>query len=255
MLFWQRGLLEMRVGYWNFTPGIFYTIVTCLVFAVLVSLGLWQLDRAEQKRAHYKAFIERQSGEMLNINDLQTDRLDKQAMQWLPVQATGAFFEEIQFLLDNQVVNTKAGYFVYTPFRLQDTKAWVLVNRGWLPVGPDRSVVPDFKLTTGEVTITGVAKAAPLTGITLRETEPEQMAVGAYRLQKIDLAQLAGFIDKDLLPYVIRLGPDSDHGYLRQWRAPGSGEMTNLGYAFQWFAMAAALLVIYLIVNSKKISI
>lgn len=255
MPFWQRGLLEMRVGYWSFTPGIFYTIVTCLVLAGLVSLGLWQLDRAEQKRTRHKAFIERQSGEMLSINDLQTQLRDKQAMQWLPVQATGAFLEETQFLLDNQVVNSEVGYFVYTPFRLQDGKAWVLVNRGWLPVGPERSVLPDFTLTSGEVTISGVVKAATLTGLTLRETDPEQMSEGVYRLQKIDLTELASLIDKDLLPYVIRLEPDSEHGYLRQWRVPGSGEMRNIGYAFQWFAMAVALLVIYIVVNSKKINI
>ena len=42
------------------------------------------------------------------------------------------FLEGFQVILDNQVQNTKAGYYVYTPFQLDDSEHVVLVNRGWL---------------------------------------------------------------------------------------------------------------------------
>ena len=59
-------------------------------------------------------------------------------------------------------------------------------------------------------------------------------------------------IHDKLLPHIIKLEPESEGGFNRDWREPGSGKEKNLGYAFQWFAMASALLIIFLAVNLKK---
>ena len=56
----------------------------------------------------------------------------------------------------------------------------------------------------------------------------------------------------ELLPYVLRMDPESPAGFTRRWKEPGTGEERNLGYAFQWFAMAIAIFVIYLILNFKR---
>ena len=56
-----------------------------------------------------------------------------------------------------------------------------------------------------------------------------------------------------LMPYIIRLDPGSKYGYVRKWAKPDSGEDVNLAYAFQWFLLAITLLLIYIIVNVKKI--
>jgi len=97
-----------------------------------------------------------------------------------------------------------------------------------------------------------VIKGMPSTGITLKDLPPEKMMDGIYRVHRIDITILSGLLGQDLFDTILRLEPDSDHGYVRKWPVPGFGEAKHLGYAFQWFAMALALLVIYLVVNVKK---
>ena len=46
-----------------------------------------------------------------------------------------------QILIDNMVNGERAGYFVITPFALQGG-GWVLVNRGWVPLGASRAERP-----------------------------------------------------------------------------------------------------------------
>jgi surfeit locus 1 family protein len=71
-------------------------------------------------------------------------------------------------------------------------------------------------------------------------------------VQKLELPGIETALNLELLPYLVRMAPESPAGFARSWRAPGSGEEKHLGYAFQWFAMAAAILVIYLILNIKR---
>jgi len=158
----------------------------------------------------------------------------------------------MQLLLDNQVREGVPGYYVFTPFRLAGSGQYVLVNRGWVAAGPDRSVPPDINTVTGPVEITGIAKDAPFSGIKLDESTTETMTENLVRVQRLKLENIAGLTGKTLLPYVVRLAPESDHGFVREWQLPGSGEDRHLGYAFQWFALAATLVLIYLLVNLKK---
>ena len=51
-------------------------------------------------------------------------------------------------------------------------------------------------------------------------------------------------IDQAVLPVVLLLDADEPDGYLRDWQPRQKGPMTNYSYAFQWFAMAAAVLAI-----------
>jgi len=53
---------------------------------------------------------------------------------------------------------------------------------------------------------------------------------------------------------VILLDPKEPDGYARNWEAPGFPPMRHIGYAVQWFALAAALLVIYIVTNVRRSS-
>ncbi len=113
------------------------------VLGMLLSLGFWQLDRADQK----KVFLaERQQlmngGEML-LNGLTPDDLG--LLKYRPIRFAGHYVGEHQFLIDNQHVDGEVGYFVLTPFKLDGTDKAVLVNRGWLPLNVDRSVLPNCR--------------------------------------------------------------------------------------------------------------
>ena len=229
-------------------------MVGVIMLAILISLGMWQLDRAEQKREIHEKFLQHQSAEIIDLNSEHAVRADKSAMLWRNVKVNGTFTDDVHILLDNQVMKGEAGYFVFTPFRFSDENIWALVNRGWLPAGKDRMISPSFDTNAEEVNIIGVATEVPATGLLLGEPAIETMTDNIIRLPHIDLQEIAGLIKQDLFPYVIRLQPESAQGFLREWSIPGSGEERHLGYAFQWFALAATLAVIYLVVTIKRVA-
>lgn len=243
----------MRIFSWEFKPGLWPTLATLLVLPSFVSLGLWQLDRAEQKRVLHYEFEERQAASETDLNREGILRNDFDQLHWRKVTVEGIFSEDINILLDNRIESGVAGYFVYTPFKLKEQDVWVLVNRGWVPVGDSRDNPPRVAMTKEALKITGSVKRPPITGIMLSENIIEQLPVGTYRTQKLVIADAEELLNQKLLPYVIRMNAESPAGFVRHWKAPGSGEEKNLGYAFQWFAMATAILFIYLILNIKRV--
>jgi len=215
---------------------------------LLLYLGFWQLDRAEQKSVALQHMLQRsKEAPALTLEA----KMDVNKLLWRKVILSGVFAQTPAFLLDNQVVDGRAGYFVYSPFEL-DSNNTVLVNRGWIRATADRGEVPVLEVRHGRVEISGLIKVPPATGILLAENTEEKLAEGLYRLQHINLLEINERYNLNLLPYVIRLEPESTAGYVRKWNLPGSGKEKHLGYAFQWFAMAGALLIIFLTVNLKK---
>ena len=244
--------MKLIIGNRYFHPKLLTSVLTLIFLSLFISLGFWQLDRAEYKRNLYNDFENRQSAVAINLDQDNNSNLEKKELIWRHVNAKGEFLEQYQILLDNQVYDTHAGYFVYTPFKIANSDSYVLVNRGWLRADADRSVSPKIEMTKGMVLIKGAVKETPKTGLLLKELPPEKVNETTYRVQRIDLEEISALTKVNLLPYIVRLEPESDNGYTRKWRLPGSDESMHNGYAFQWFAFAAALVIIYLLLNFKK---
>ncbi len=252
--------MKLNFGNWIFYPKLITSFFTIIFFTLFLKLGFWQLDRAEQKRQLHSFLNDRQAKEAIDLNN--NFIRNSSDLLWRKVTATGYFLEQNQILLDNQVNDTQAGYYVYTPFKVKNVDDVFLVNRGWLPSGMDRSKSPNLNFTKGEVTIEGVFKEEPKTGLLLMENQIEKLNENITRLQKIDTKEVSKLIKiknfknnsfiTTLYPYIIRLSPESNHGYIRNWQLQNSGENVHVGYAFQWFAFAATLFVIYFVMNIKK---
>jgi len=239
----------MREKNREFRPRAVPTLVASVLFGVLLSLGFWQLDRAAQKAALHETFLERGRAPPV---DLASDAavVDAGAMIWKRANLRGRYDPTVIYLLDNQVHAGQAGYLVYGAFVLDGAEARVLVSRGWVPAGTDRAAPPVVVTPSDALALEGLAKPVPRTPV-LRETPPEMLAPGVLRVQHIDLTATGAAQGWKLLPYEVRLeGPEA--GFVRDWPAPGSGRERHLGYAFQWFALAAVLFVIWLVVNFRR---
>jgi surfeit locus 1 family protein len=240
----------MRLGSLDFTPTLGPTLVTLLLFAGLLGLGFWQLDRAEQKRAllsEYEA-----AGHAGTVIRLEPGVESYQDFAYQSATASGQYDAAHQFLLDNRTYQGRAGYHVLTPLRLHGTGAAVLVNRGWIPLGNGRSELPDPPAVAGEVSVLGRVKPPVSNTFTLGEEEVRRG--WPYRIQRVDTVRLAGELGYPLLPVVLLLDPQEPAGFVRDWRPLHFGPERNVGYAVQWFGLAAVLAVIYLAVNSSKVS-
>ena len=243
----------MRIASWEFNPGLWPSLATLLVLPLFLSLGFWQLDRAEQKRTLHHEFESRQAASRVDLNKEDDLRNNFDQLHWRKVIMEGVFSRDINILLDNQVQGGIAGYFVYTPFELKEQDTWVLVNRGWVPAGASRENPPEIAVEEQALQVIGSVKLPPKTGMLLAENIVEQLGGGIVRVQKLELTGIEEALGLELLPYVVRLSPESTIGFARAWKDPGSGEEKNLGYAFQWFAMATAIFIIYLVLNIKRV--
>lgn len=235
-----------------FCPRLITSLLALIFFVLFVSLGFWQLDRAEQKRSLHVFFEKQQAKDAIDLNHDVILIADINKILWRKISATGNFLERQQILLDNQVSTGQAGYYVYTPFKLENSEDVVLVNRGWVSTGNDRNINPRLIMTEGMINIEGVLKEEPRTGLLLMENQIEKLGETITRMQRLTIAEVSAITKIKFLPYIVRLSPESEHGYIRKWRSRDSGENVHIGYAYQWFAFAITLFVIYLVMNIKR---
>lgn len=243
--------MKVQLLNWQFEPKLVTSLVTVFFFVVLLKLGFWQLDRADQKSRMEASYISHLSDDPDPINDLLAAK-DWHSAEWRSVKADGEF-ASTNILLDNQIVDGTAGYFVFTPFKLSASPLWVMVNRGWVPMGNSRSQIPPVGSPHGTTEIIARVTDIPPTGLFLGKNAIEVMSDSVLRAQRIHIDEMSAYLKHNFVPFVLRLEPESDNGFVRQWPLPGFGQEKHLGYAFQWFALAGTLLAIYLIVNIKKV--
>jgi surfeit locus 1 family protein len=240
--------VSLNIGSRTFAPRLFMTLLTLAVFLGLVSLGRWQLHRAAEKRVLFEAFAHG-SGAAERI-----DRASPPVPRYQEVQAQGRYDESRQILIDNMVdAAGRAGYYVVTPFLLQGGGA-ILVNRGFVPQGRSRQVLPPIRVDGHERQILGRIDHLPAAGIQLGQRpllRPPYPVVASFP-SHAELAALLNESDFSRAGELILLDQDQPDGYERAWTPPGFPPERHLGYAVQWFALAAALLVIYVVTNTKK---
>ncbi len=124
----NKTLFTISLGKLEFKPGLIPTFATVAFLYLLISLGQWQLSRAEYKENIQTLINDRQNLPPIDY-ELAPTNIDEQL--YLPVNINGYFDTNHQILLDNRVVNHAAGYDVYTPFIMNNGKA-ILINRGWV---------------------------------------------------------------------------------------------------------------------------
>ena len=236
----------MRFGNMEFSPGRWPTLITAVLLGLLSSLGFWQLDRAEQKRAMLGTYNE-QSRTLIRI-DPRRASFDGLQFQWAEV--FGNYDGDHQFLLDNMIHDGHVGYHVLTPLRLRGSDVAVLVNRGWIPLGATRSILPDAEVS--DITRQVVGRIKLPARKTFMLGEEEQREGWPYRVQRIRISELQKELGYPLLPIVLLLDERQDEGFLREWTPVSFGPERNVGYAVQWFGLALALLIIYLVVNTRR---
>lgn len=216
--------------------------------ASVAHLGVWQLNRADEKRELRAQF---EAGQATTQPLRSTDTASLARYQ--TVSATGHYDSKRQILLDNMPApHGMPGFRVLTPFEL-DSGGWIMIDRGWLPMGATRAVLPQVDVTESARTIVGRIDELPRPGVRLGGASqdsgwprvlnfPQQpdieRALGhpvAARMVRLDAAQPDGF-DRFLIMQQQSFGPER-----------------HIAYAVQWFAMGAAMIAIFLIMSFKRI--
>lgn len=220
----------------------FWTVAAATLFtmAATASLGLWQLDRAAQKLALQAQINERGGLQPWRTPDL-LRAADAMTGVHRPVRLSGTWVPERTVFLDNRQMNTRVGFFVVTPLRLEGSDRVVLVQRGWVPRDfNDRSRVPAVATPTGMVQLEG--RLAPPPG---KLYELGDAAPGAIR-QNIDLPAFAKETGLPLLGVSVLQTDAAADGLLREWPRVAIDVHKHHGYAFQWFSLCILAGLLYL---------
>ena len=187
---------------------------------------------------------------MTRAIDAATPRLPR----YQHADAVGSYDSEHQILIDNMSnAEGRAGYYVITPFALRGG-GWILVNRGWVPVGASRAVKPEVAVSAQQREIKGRADELPRAGMQMGERLPlaPPYPVVANFPTHAEIAALLGASPWTAAANLLLLDPGEPDGYLRQWQPPGFPPVRHIAYAVQWFALAAALTVIYFVTNFRR---
>ena len=238
----------MQFYHHRFRPKLIPTLATLAAIPLLVSFGHWQTNKANQKQALQDIYDARATQVAVQIP---REPLNPEEFRYRKVAVRGHFETGYQILLDNRVHNDQAGYHVITPFRIKNSELYVLVNRGWVPLGADRSVMPETPTPKEMMEITGVAVLPPSK---IYELKPQEVGIGWQTVwQNMDIKRYREAVPFRMQPVIVQLDNDSPAGFARAWTRPDNRIQTHRGYAFQWYGMAVMLLMFYLVTNLKKI--
>jgi surfeit locus 1 family protein len=145
------------------------------------------------------------------------------------------------------VLHGVVGYHIVMPLRIGDSERYVLVNRGWVAGTNARSELPQIATPSRMVTVVGLATVPSKRFLELST----QVAEGNV-WQNLVLERYRAAVPIEIQPVVIQQENDLDDGLKREWTPPDLGINTHYGYAFQWFALAAAILIFYLVIHVRK---
>ncbi len=231
------------MSHYSFKPGRAPALATALLFPLFVSLGIWQTHRAEEKERLITLHRARSQAAELVLGPLRFPPLDE--VRYRRVALEGRYDDAHQILLDNQIVDHQAGYFVLTPLQVSGGEQRILVNRGWVPAGPNRSTLPRVAVGGNAVRVRGVVDKFPSVGWRLRGAEtPTPGWPGVVQL--VDAAALSLHLGYPVVPYQVLLDASEPNGYVRRWTSSDPDPGKNRGYALQWFSFATILMVLFL---------
>ncbi len=235
----------MLLKNYKFEFKLFPTLIFAIAFCGFIVLGFWQIDRADQKNVLNSNYTDRQQ-EATIVLDKNNIMDEKSSLLWRKVKFEGSFLNKQNIILDNQIFNQIAGFNIITPFKIKGSNSIVLVNRGWHPNLKNREMLPVINEIKGERSLLGYIAGFPVSGIKLGKNNIETLNSQIFRFQRLDTLELNYFLSANVMPYMIYLDPIIDKEFYEIFKLPAPDSQKNYGYAFQWFAFAITLLIIFI---------
>ncbi|MGQ9424845.1 SURF1 family protein [Gilvimarinus sp. F26214L] len=225
------------------------TLLTVCLLPVLLWLGNWQLQRAEEKRVIEERFAARQQEPPRPVSEL-----DPTAdLAFVRVTLSGRVDTKHQFLLDNRMHAGQVGYEVLVPVETSGGR-WVIINRGWLKANPDRRELPALAGLPRELQTSG--------SVYVPDGEPFLLAEQSIKpdvwpqvIQAVEMDKFEQALQRELFPYVVRLDSGAPGALVTEWQAINQQPEKHVAYAVQWFTMAAALVVWFVFANTNLLQL
>lgn len=227
----------------KFRPSLLLTVALLGLALVFARLGYWQLERKAEKTELFELFE--------NAPSLGILEAVESGQRFAHVEGFGRFDTRRHILLDNRIHNGRVGVNVLTPFAVEGGPV-VLVNRGWLPLSPDRLSLPDVP-TKGQLrTIRGRLNFLATQGPRLGSADVLSTDQWPQLVTYLDPEPLADALGEPLPAWLVQLDPDEPGGFEgRAWKAAVMEPATHGAYAVQWFALSLAAIIIWITLGMR----
>jgi len=217
-------------------------LLGCAGVVLTVSLAHWQARRAAEKELLQQQMAQAQQAQPLVFDGRAAN---DGALEWRRVSLHGQFLHERTVYLDNRVRNGVVGFYVLTPFQLEDGVTRIMINRGWIARDVHQvGATPRHGSQAGSIVIEGVLRKD--IGQTLQLSLGSSSPLGPIR-QTFSLVAYQTETGMQLSPWIVyqldrSQVPALEHdGLLRDWQLPVLGVEKHRAYMFQWYAMACAI--------------
>ncbi len=233
------GALKVQFN-WLIALGV---VMTCGMF---INLGLWQLDRAAEKRQMQREWEAAQSAEPIAFTAL-LQRSGNAVTNAMPVSLRGEYLnQQVAFLVLYQFFQGQPGYELISPVRVSGHDELVLVSRGWVAPGESGQLplVPDVHGEQQLLARVHVPERAVEAGAVTDTQWP-------LRVPRLEPEQAGRLLGEAVYPYVLRLEADQSGVEARHWTQPSFSTRTHYGYAAQWFFFTLAVLLATLLLSTN----
>jgi len=228
----------------QFKPSLGLTVALLLIGMLFAWLGLWQLDRQEEKQLLFDQFE--------NAPSMAIEQALKRTEGFSRVEAYGHYDEQLHILLDNKILNGRVGVHVLTPFVLVDGRM-ILINRGWLPLPPDRRELPPVYTDPAPRVIAGIMKKPATGGPRLGDPDVLVRDRWPQLITYLDLDSVGSALEATLEPWLLQLDDDDPTGFDgRQWKAAVMEPQVHRAYALQWFSLMLATIIIWVTLGIRR---
>jgi surfeit locus 1 family protein len=231
----------------RFTPAAGWALLTLILCALFVRLGVWQWQRWVESDAAWTRFA-RGAGA---AQPLAARALDGVTL-YQRVSVTGRFDGQHQFLLDNLSYRGRPGYEVLTPFT-PAAGTTLLIDRGWVPFTGSRAQLPDVGLTDeASRTVSGRVAELPRAGLASGRAAPNPADPWPKVTSFPRTEELARALGAPLPAHILLLDPGAPHGYVCDWQPPGLAPLRHLSYAIQWWCFAALAVIVWAVLSVRR---
>ena len=231
------------LGY-RFEPKLWAITITIVSVIIFLELGKWQLSRADEKNAQHEQLEQYAKQPAVTLPGTLVSLKD---FQYRDVDVRGGYLSEYTIYLDNKTYQGRAGYYIITPLKIANSSLHVAINRGWVAMGYDRSILPLVTEVEGEVKVIGTVVSPEIRALKLSDKFVEGKVWDNFNLQRYQ--EVTGL---EMQPIMVLQKDTMKDGLIRDWSKPDSGASKNIGYAVQWFSLAATAIIIFLVLNVKR---
>ena len=235
------------------------TVSALVVVVIGCSAGVWQLGRAETKIALAANLLARQQMPIVNANagPWTLEEVSERRMI-----ARGRYIPEAAVWLDNRPRpvppsgsnSAQSGFYLMMPLRLEGSNEILWVNRGWAPRNNEnRETLPAIQTPNQVVNIEGIVFAHPGRVYQLGSSNVSADADRPRIEQNFDLTVEAKLHGWRQAPFILReIEVGKEDGLLRDWAPLTNGVDRHYAYAFQWFALAFAGFIFWLLTGLRQ---